>query len=155
MKKFNFQTKASAKREKEKEAGFLYTTIRLGFCLTIADAISVLFKIYSPKEVGKDVIINGINELVALLICSILIGIIGYNMKRKHIFIKTNANLIKAIGGVVAISGCTPVLLHKILESPVAGSYNHYLFIVGYFIIAIGYIFQHAIKMKEEQDLTI
>ena len=155
MRKINFQTRASSKREKEKEIGYLYTTIRIGFWLTIADAISILFKIYSPKEVGKDVIINGINELVSLLICSILIGIIGYNMKRKHIFIKTNANLIKAIGGIVAISGYTPVLLHKILGSSIPSSYNHYLLIVGYFIIAIGYIFQHAIKMKEEQDLTI
>ena len=155
MRKINFQTRASSKREKEKEIGYLYTTIRIGFWLTIADAISILFKIYSPKEVGKDVIINGINELVSLLICSILIGIIGYNMKRKHIFIKTNANLIKAIGGIVAISGYTPVLLHKILGSSIPCSYNHYLLIVGYFIIAIGYIFQHAIKMKEEQDLTI
>ena len=142
MKRNNVQTQTS----------YFYNVIRLGFGLMIADSLLVL------SQIGKaniDVIINGFNELVSLLICSIFIGIIGYNFKHNRIYIKTNANLIKAIGAVVGISDFTPNIIYAILDLPIQTNLNHYLFIVGYFIIAIGFIFEHAIKMKEEQDLTI
>ena len=52
-----------------------------------------------------EIIVNNICECVVLLICSVLISIIAYNAKRKRIFIKANAHLIKAIGIIVSLSG--------------------------------------------------
>lgn len=142
MNKNNVQTKTI----------YLYNVITLGFFLILADALLVLSQI---GKANTDVIINGINEFISLVICYILIGIITYNVKQNKIYIKTNANLIKVIGAVVGISDFIPNIIYVILDLPIQTNLNHYLFIVGYFIIAIGYIFEHAIKMKEEQDLTI
>ena len=105
-----------------------------------------------------EIIVNNICECVVLLICSVLISIIAYNAKRKRIFIKANAHLIKAIGIIVSLSGfLTSLICNHLFDSSWTLYYypKYYLMIIGMFIAAIGYIFQIAIKIKEEQDLTI
>ena len=106
-----------------------------------------------------EIILNNICEFGASLICTVLISIIAYNVKRKRIFIKANAYLIKAIGFIVGISGLlTSVICENLLDHKAWTFYyypKYYLMVIGFFIVAIGYVFQHAIKMKEEQDLTI
>ena len=105
------------------------------------------------KQEKPDSLTNDICEFISLVICTTLIGIIAYNVKREKIFIKANANLIKGIGLIVGISGTFPAFVS---DMQAYNQYPHYyLLVVGSFIIAIGYIFQHAIKIKEEQDLTI
>ena len=72
-------------------------------------------------------------------------------------FIKANANLIKAIGMIVSFTGVIPQFIClKFFYSPTSFyDFNWFLFVIGSFIYALGEIFQHAVKMKEEQDLTV
>ena len=109
------------------------------------------------REPNMYSLISNIGECICLLICTVLISIIYYNVRHKRIFIHTNANLIKGIGTVVMFGNLiTDFIIIKILpEYARYTSMNHFSIVMGLFIIAIGYVFQEAIKMKEEQDLTI
>jgi hypothetical protein len=72
-------------------------------------------------------------------------------------FIKTNANLIKAIGMIVSLTSGIPqfICLYFFYSPTSFYDINWFLLVIGSFIYALGEIFQHAIKMREEQDLTI
>ena len=150
MRKIDFQTK----RVKDKN-NYIATAIRIAIIFTVGKLGLLCSKIYwaELRQEKPDGLTNDICEFISLVICTILIGIIAYNIKREKIFIKANANLIKGIGLIVGVSGSLPILFSDLQ------AYNqyprYYLLVIGSFIIAIGYIFQHAIKMKEEQELTI
>jgi len=161
MKKPDFQTRASKKKEAFKENIFRHS-ITWGFILSLMYLARILIEIKNPIAHGSDEfdIATYINDGIAMFICSILLTVINYNVRHKRVFVQTNANLIKSIGYVLLISGCTPLFLYFLLFD--ANNYvsrlttiNYYLFFIGIFVIEIGYILQKAVKMKEEQDLTI
>lgn len=158
MKKPDFQTNASKKREAFKENIFRQSITWgiLGSLLFLVGTLITLKSPYGGKEFEVPILIN---NGIAILICSILLIIINYNVRHKRIFVQANANLIKAIGHVLWISGCTPILLYQLLEINMPFSLflmpKYYLFFIGIFVLEIGYILQKAVKIREEQDLTI
>ena len=109
------------------------------------------------RYVSTHMMVHDICHVVVLFICAILIGIIKYNVKRNRMFIKANANLIKAIGMIVSLTGVIPQFICLKFFYSLTSFYdiNWFLLVIGSFIYALGEIFQHAIKMREEQDLTI
>ena len=154
MRKIDFQTKASANRNKNKEIKYINGVVSMGMMLILPRILEICFYIHGYKD---DLIEMKICELVTAVICTILIGIIAYNIKRKRVFIKTNAHLVQAIGWIVVASSIAiPMISKNFVDIHYVVSYPlQYLMLLGFFIVAIGYVFQLAIKIKEEQDLTI
>ena len=153
MKKFNFQTKASA-RNKNKEVEYILGAVLVGIVFLVRRILEICFYLFNHKD---DRIEMKICELITMIICTILIGIIAYNIKQKRIFIKANARLVQLIGwAVVTSSIAIPMISKNYVDINYVVSYPlQYLMQLGFFIVAIGYVFQLAIKIKEEQDLTI
>ena len=154
MRKIDFQTKASANRNKNKEEEYIRGAASMGFVFLVGKILEICFYIHGYKD---DRIEMKICELVTAVTCTILIGIIAYNIKRKRVFIKTNAHLVQAIGWIVVASSIAiPMISKNFVDIHYIVSYPlQYLMLLGFFIVAIGYVFQLAIKIKEEQDLTI
>ena len=154
MKNNDTQTKDSTK----KETSYITSLSSTAIFWTIGLLILIPIGSNGTLKDKSEIIVNNICECVVLLICSVLISIIAYNAKRKRIFIKANAHLIKAIGIIVSLSGfLTSIICNHLFDVSWTFYYypQYYLMILGLFIAAIGYIFQIAIKIKEEQDLTI
>ena len=153
MRKFNFQTKISAKN-KNKEAKYVLGAVLVGIVFLVRRILEICFYLVGHKD---NLIEMKICELITMVICTILIGIIAYNIKQKRIFIKTNARLVQFIGWVVVNSSIAiPMISKNYVDINYIVSYPlQYLMQLGFFIVAIGYVFQLAIKIKEEQDLTI
>ena len=149
MKETNYQAKASKNKNR--------INISTGILYAFGFSGIVYFKIHGPREVSTHMMVHDICHVVVLFICAILIGIIKYNVKRNRMFIKTNANLIKAIGMIVSLTSGIPqfICLHFFYSPTSFYDINWFLLVIGAFIYALGEIFQHAIKMREEQDLTI
>jgi hypothetical protein len=154
MRKIDFQTKASANRNKNKEVVYINSAVSAGIFFLLPRILEICFYIHGYKD---DLIEMKICELVTAVTCTILIGIIAYNIKRKRVFIKTNAHLVQAIGWIVVASSIAiPMISKDFVDIHYIVSYPlQYLMLLGFFIVAIGYVFQLAIKIKEEQDLTI
>lgn len=159
MKNINNQTKICDK----KDASYLNNATWTSFIFAFGKLMIVSSRINGSGTWAPEVICFDICQTIVLFVCAILIGCIAYNIKRNRIFVKANANLIKAIGFVIGISGpLAYLIISNFIESTTSLSYlsenltNDYSFVViGIFITAIGYMFQIAIRMKEEQDLTI
>ena len=154
MKNNDTQTKDSTK----KETSYITSLSSTAIFWTIGLLILIPIGSNGTLKDKSEIIVNNICECVVLLICTVLICIIAYNAKRKRIFIKANAHLIKAIGIIVSLSGfLTSAICNHLFDASWTFYYypNYYLMIIGFFITAIGYLFQIAVKMKEEQDLTI
>lgn len=158
MKRPDFQPK-TIKRIKNKDTAksHLNTVMLIGYTYCIGYFLHIHSKLNWPMEPNMYSLATNIGECICLLICMVLISIIYYNVSHKRIFIHTNANLIKGIGTVVMIGDLmTDYIISKILPEYIRyTSMNHFSIVIGLFIFAIGYVFQEAIKMKEEQDLTI
>ena len=156
MRIIDFQTKASANRNKNKEIEYIRGAAGMGFVFLVSKTLQIYYHFQGEGFKSDDIALK-ICELITMLICTILIGIIAYNIKRKQVFIKANARLVQFIGWVVVTSSiATPLIsknfdeIHYVVCHPL-----QYLMLLGFFIVAIGYVFQLAIKIKEEQDLTI
>ena len=156
MRKINIQTRVSANRNKNNEIEYINGTTSMGFVFLVGKTLEIYFHFQGGGFKNDDIALK-ICELTTMVTCTILIGIIAYNIKRKQVFIKTNARLIQVIGWVVVASGIAiPMISMNFDDIHYAASYpREYLMLLGFFIVAIGYVFQLAIKIKEEQDLTI
>ena len=157
MKNINSQTNICNK----KDANYFNSATWISFTFAIGKLIIVLARINGVRTYAPEVMCFDICQTITLIVCAILIGFIAYNIKRNRVFVKANANLIKAIGFVVGVSGSLTFLaIFHFTDSKTfyLRDYmtSHYSSaVIGTFIIAIGYMFQIAIRIKEEQDLTI
>lgn len=149
MKEINYQTKVSKNKNR--------INISTGILYAFGFSAIVFAKIHGPREVSTEMIVHDICHVVVLFICAILIGGIKYNVKRNRMFIKANANLIKAIGMIVSLTGVIPQFICLKFFYSLTSFYdiNWFLLVIGSFIYALGEIFLYAVRMREEQDLTI
>lgn len=156
MKKINFQTRVSANRKKNKEIEYINGAVFVGIIFLISRILGIYQHFQDTGFKSNDIALK-ICELTTMMICTILIGIIAYNIKRKQVFIKTNARLVQFIGWIVVASSIAiPMISKNFVDIHYIANYPlQYLMLLGFFIVGIGYVFQHAIKIKEEQDLTI
>ena len=79
--------------------------ICLGYSISnVMDITEGIFSnIYEAEHFFK-VIVPDLMGILTLLVCSILIAIMAYNVKKKKIFTRTNAILIYAIGAIIIFS---------------------------------------------------
>ena len=93
-------------------------------------------------------------DTLTLLICCILIGIIVFNVSRKRIFDRRNSICIYGVGAAIIFGHILQIQLMG--DAPTADTdVLVYYSLLGIFIIFFGRLFDIAVKMKNEQDLTI
>ena len=93
-------------------------------------------------------------DTLTLLICCIFIGIIVFNVSRKRIFDRRNSICIYGVGAAIIFGHILQIQLMG--DAPTADTdVLVYYSLLGIFIIFFGRLFDIAVKMKNEQDLTI
>ena len=93
-------------------------------------------------------------DTLTLLICCIFIGIIVFNVSRKRIFDRLNSICIYGVGAAIIFGHILQIQLMG--DAPTADTdVLVYYSLLGIFIIFFGRLFDIAVKMKNEQDLTI
>lgn len=91
---------------------------------------------------------------LTLLVCCIFIGIIVFNVSRKRIFDRRNSICIYGVGAAIIFGHILQIQLMG--DAPTADTdVLVYYSLLGIFIIFFGRLFDIAVKMKNEQDLTI
>ena len=158
VKEEHHQMKENKKAQKdfEQDVISLKIYVYISFLWVIWEFYEVFKACNNGGGVKNEALTRGFSDSVILLLCIVLMSFIIHNMQKKKIFVKANANLIGAIGVIVAVSE----LVHNLIIAPIfdvcpAVSQNRFSFIIGLFILFISSVFRIAIKMKEEQDLTI
>ena len=93
-------------------------------------------------------------DTLTLLVCCIFIGIIVFNVSRKRIFDRRNSICIYGVGAAIIFGHILQIQLMG--DAPTADTdVLVYYSLLGIFIIFFGRLFDIAVKMKNEQDLTI
>ena len=91
---------------------------------------------------------------LTLLVCCIFIGIIVFNVSRKRIFDRRNSICIYGVGAAIIFGHILQIQLMG--DAPTADTdVLVYYSLLGILIIFFGKLFDIAVKMKNEQDLTI
>ena len=95
-------------------------------------------------------------NILTLLICCIFVGIIVFNVSRKRIFDRSNSICIYGVGAAIILGNILQIQLMGDAPTADTDALVYYSFsLLGILIIFFGRLFDIAVKMKQEQDLTI
>ena len=154
---------------KERRGAIGVTLFLLNFCIFLVIALGgmvVYLSLINPNDVSTKIL-----ELILNLVVFWCVGNICYSLKKiiknikiKNIFIMENVKRFKIIGGYVIIFG----IIYSIFSSANKGGISiikigntgfgpeTFLYLIlGGLAFILAYIFEEAIRLKEEQDLTI
>lgn len=120
----------------------------------VVDLIQLLVA-NSDAEVSIDTILPQCVNVLTILICCVFIAVILYNVSNKQVFDRRNVTCIYGVG--------TSIIGSALLQYYTWGSTRMmpntevmlYYALLGAFIIFFGKLFDIAVKLKQEQDLTI
>ena len=94
-------------------------------------------------------------NILTLLTCGIFIAVILYNVSKRRVFDNRNSFCIYGVGATIIISTLLQSELWASTPMIPNGNVMMYYMIFGIFIIFFGKLFDIAVKLKNEQDLTI
>ncbi len=129
----------------------------IGFFMAISGCVDIVSGIISTSANGLALqeYLPKCVEILTLLVCCTFIAVILYNVSKRRVFDKRNSFCIYGVG--VAIITST-LLQNECWETTTMlpnGNVTFYYMLFGTFIIFFGRLFDIAIKLKKEQDLTI
>ena len=94
-------------------------------------------------------------NILTLLTCGIFIAVILYNVSKRRVFDNRNSFCIYGVGATIIISTLLQSELWASTQMIPNGNVMMYYLIFGIFIVFFGKLFDIAVKLKNEQDLTI
>ena len=94
-------------------------------------------------------------NILTLLACGIFIAVILYNVSKRRVFDNRNSFCIYGVGATIIISTLLQSELWASTPMIPNGNVMMYYLIFGIFIVFFGKLFDIAVKLKNEQDLTI
>ncbi len=122
----------------------------------VSNAVDLAQNMISARSSGTPVseYLPQCMNTLTLLICCIFVGIIVFNVSKKRIFDRRNSICIYGVGAAIIFGNILPIQLMG--DTPTADTDALvYYSLVGILIIFFGRLFDIAVKMKREQDLTI
>ena len=93
-------------------------------------------------------------NILNLLACGIFIAVILYNVSKRRVFDNRNSSCIYGVGATIISTLLQSELWASTPMIP-NGNVMMYYLIFGIFIVFFGKLFDIAVKLKNEQDLTI
>ena len=94
-------------------------------------------------------------NILTLLVCGIFIAIILYNVSKRRVFDSRNSFCIYGVGATIIVSTLLQSELWATTPMIPNDTVMMYYMIFGIFIVFFGKLFDIAVKLKNEQDLTI
>jgi hypothetical protein len=94
-------------------------------------------------------------NILTLLVCGIFIAVILYNVSKRKVFDSRNSFCIYGVGATIIISTLLQSELWTTTPMIPNDTVMMYYMIFGIFIVFFGNLFDIAVKLKKEQDLTI
>ena len=94
-------------------------------------------------------------NILTLLVCGIFIAVILYNVSKHRVFDNRNSYCIYGVGASIIISTLLQSELWTTTPMIPNDTVMMYYMIFGIFIVFFGKLFDIAVKLKNEQDLTI
>ena len=94
-------------------------------------------------------------NILTLLVCGIFIAVILYNVSKRRVFDSRNSFCIYGVGATIIISTLLQSELWTTTPMIPNDTVMMYYMIFGIFIVFFGKLFDIAVKLKSEQDLTI
>ena len=94
-------------------------------------------------------------NILTLLVCGIFIAVILYNVSKHRVFDNRNSYCIYSVGATIIISTLLQSELWATTPMIPNDTVMMYYMIFGIFIVFFGKLFDIAVKLKNEQDLTI
>ncbi|MBO7293884.1 MAG: DUF2975 domain-containing protein, partial [Bacteroidaceae bacterium] len=133
----------------------LFVIICVGHSISSGISVveEILFTHYEQVYLINELLPNCVG-ISTLLICSVLIAIIAYNVYKKNIFTYTNAKLIYS-RAIIIISVIIQNHYWDVTTMLPNDSVAINFSLLGVFILFFGRVFNIGAKIKEEQDLTI
>ena len=139
--------------EEEEEMKTAALIALFAFVYAIFDMIEMIKMITSDGIPVQECLPQCVNTLT-LLICCIFIAVILFNVSRKRIFDRRNSICIYGVGATVIFGTILRIRLMGDAPMPDSDATIYYS-LLGIFIIFFGRLFDIAVKIKKEQDLTI
>lgn len=129
----------------------------IGFFMAISGCVDTVSSIITAPANGLTLqgYMPQCVEILTLLICCTFIAIILYNVSKRRVFDNRNSFCIYGVGATIMIS---TLLQNECWETTTMlpnGNVTFYYMLFGTFIIFFGRLFDIAIKLKKEQNLTI
>ncbi len=126
-----------------------------GFVLcAIVCGLSLVADVYKTEMTFASVLPDAIGFLTMLL-CGVFLAIIVYNVKFGKLFSEMNVRLIYAMGVTILLSAVIQNHYWDTTMMVPNDTVNLYYLFFSAILFFFGKLFDIAIKMKEEQDLTI
>ena len=94
-------------------------------------------------------------NILTLLACGIFIAVILYNVSKRRVFDSRNSFCIYGVGATIIVSTLLQSELWATTPMIPNDTVMMYYMIFGIFIVFFGKLFDIAVKLKNEQDLTI
>ena len=94
-------------------------------------------------------------NILTLLACGIFIVVILYNVSKRRVFDSRNSFCIYGVGATIIVSTLLQSELWATTPMIPNDTVMMYYMIFGIFIVFFGKLFDIAVKLKNEQDLTI
>lgn len=135
--------------------------------LTVVALIGFFIAISGCVDIVRDVIsasANGFSlqehlpqcvDILTLLICCTFIAVILYNVSKRRVFDSSNSFCIYGVGFTITVSTILQAECWETTTMIPNGNVTFYYLLFGIFVIFFGRLFDIAVKLKKEQDLTI
>lgn len=154
---------------KERRGAIGFTLFLLNFCIffmVLLGGVVVYLSLIEDNDVRTKILEIILNFIVFWCIANICYSLkkIIKNIKSKNIFMMENVKRFKIIGTYVIIFGIIYSMLFSTNKGGISiikigntglGPETFLYLILGGLAFILAYIFEEAIKLKEEQDLTI
>ncbi|MBR4989199.1 MAG: DUF2975 domain-containing protein [Bacteroidaceae bacterium] len=137
------------------------------YSLAIVAVVAMICAVSRTVETVKLMISDYSNELpinahlpqciniLTLLACGVFIAVILYNVSKRRVFDSRNSFCIYGVGATIIISTLLQSEIWETTPMIPNDTVQMYYMIFGIFIVFFGNLFDIAVKLKKEQDLTI
>lgn len=146
-----------AKRKKGERPDMSSITMIAVVCMaiTIGNSIEVIYNACAANDsITKNILPACINIITSFTCCGCL-GFLLYNIRNRRVFVSMNSNLMYIIGATLILSTILQTQLWETTEMIPNSTVAMYYYLFGGLVMFFGKLFNIAIRIKEEQDLTI
>lgn len=135
----------------------MWIVLIVSLIIAVGDTIDITGRVILRSQGGSPVseLISEVFGPLTMAICAVFIVIILFNVSRNKVFDHTNVKMIYGVGVTLIIS---TMLQTEIWDSTLMvpnSTLTSYFYLFGMFFIFLGKLFEIAIKIKKENDMTV